>query len=171
MEANNPFFPFSQRWKNLCPPCRSKLNTKITNAWCFASTLQQAKGEKFSYLLPWAVVVLWRFLIVFFQLEICWNCRPCKCVSLRFDLKTWNAVHDFFMGILMFDDGIGHQNLEFFSDCQILRQIMRYPFLRVKGGSCLCSRRCRKLRVEMEKENSEWRWTKLKSFGGHTGSS
>jgi hypothetical protein len=25
--------------------------------------------------------------------------------------------------------------------------------------------------VEMEKENSEWRWTKLKSFGGHTGSS
>jgi hypothetical protein len=58
--------------------------------------------------------------------------------------------HDFFMGILMFDDGIGHQNLE-----QILRQIMRYPFLRVKGDSCLCSRRWRKLIVEMEKENSE----------------
>jgi hypothetical protein len=37
---------------------------------------------------------------------------------------------------------------------------MRYPFLRVKGDSCLCSRRWRKLRVEMEKENSEWRWRK-----------
>ncbi len=156
MEANNPFYSFSQRWKNLWNPyvlpCRSKLNTKITNAWSFASTLQQAKGEKFSYLLPWAVVVLWRFLIVFFQLEICWNCRPCKCASLRFDLKTWNVVPWFFHGnpdVWWWD--WASKNLEQISDCQILTQIMGYPFLKVKGDSCLCSRRWRKLRVEMEK--------------------
>lgn len=173
MEANNPFFPClkDERICGILP------SYPVAQSWIQRSRMLEASPAHCNKLKVRSFLIYFHGLLLY--CEDSWsssfNWKSARIVGLA-NVLPWGLIskhemwfHDFFMGILMFDDRSGHQNLEQISDCQILRQIMRYPFLRVKGDSCLCSRRWRKLRVEMEKENSEWRWTKLKSFGGHTG--